>query len=111
LCHLVSDWMGDDAWLWKMECQHRRFNFIGDTTWLTGEVVDKKQIETRDGVRSEVHLAIRCTNQRDTVTSPGKAVVLLPSREHGAVNLPRPPVATVRDMLEYEIDRLKPEVL
>ena len=58
LCHLVTDWMGDDAWLWKLECQHRRFNFIGDTTWLTGEVVDKRQVETPQGVRSEVHIEI-----------------------------------------------------
>ena len=92
LCHLVTDWMGDDAWLWKFECQHRRFNFIGDTTWLTGEVVDKVQTETPQGIRSEVHLEIRCTNQRGVVTSPGKAVVLLPSREHGDVVLPSPPV-------------------
>ncbi len=109
LCHLVTDWMGDDAWLWKFECQHRRFNFIGDTTWLTGEVVDKRQTETAHGVRSEVHLEIRCTNQRGVVTSPGKAVVLLPSREHGEVVLPSPPVDSLDGMLTHEIDRLKPE--
>ena len=109
LCHLVTDWMGDDGWLWKMECQHRRFNFIGDTTWLTGEVVDKVQTETVAGVRSEVHLVIRCTNQRGAVTSPGKAVVLLPSREHGDVVLPKPPADSLDAMLQYEIDRLAPE--
>jgi len=109
LSHLVTDWMGDDGWLWKLECQHRRFNFIGDTTWLTGEVVDKVQTETASGVRSEVHLVIRCTNQRGVVTSPGKAVVLVPSREHGAVLLPRPPVATMEAMLAHEIEQLKPQ--
>ncbi|MET0908817.1 MAG: MaoC family dehydratase N-terminal domain-containing protein [Ilumatobacteraceae bacterium] len=109
LCHLVSDWMGDDAWLWKFECQHRRFNFIGDTSWLTGEVVDKRQVETPRGVRSEVHIEMRCTNQRGVVTSPGKAVVLLPSREHGDVVLPIAPAKSLQGMLDYEIDRLKPE--
>lgn len=108
LCHLATDWIGDDGWLWKMECQHRRFNFIGDTTWLSGEVVDKVQSEGRSGVRSEVHIAMRCTNQRGTVTSPAKAVVLLPSREHGPVELPEPPVRSIQDMLDYEIERLKP---
>lgn len=111
LCHLVTDWMGDDAWLWKLECQHRRFNFIGDTSWLTGEVVAKTQTDTPGGVRSEVHLAIRVTNQRGVVTSPGKAVVLLPSREHGDVDLPKPPASTLDDMLRWDIDRLKPEVV
>jgi acyl dehydratase len=109
LCHLVSDWMGDDAWLWKFECQHRRFNFIGDTSWLTGEVTDKRQVETSQGLRSEVELMLRCTNQRGVVTSPGKAVVLLPSREHGPVVLPKPPASSLETMLDYEIDRLKPE--
>jgi acyl dehydratase len=111
LAHLVTDWMGDDAWLWKLECQHRRFNFIGDTSWLNGEVVDKRQVEGSDGIlRSEVHLVIRVTNQRGVVTSPGKAVVLLPSREHGPVVLPRAPRTNVADMLDYEIDRLNPQV-
>ena len=109
LCHLVTDWMGDDAWLWKFECQHRRFNFIGDTSWLTGEVVDKRQVETPQGTRSEVHIEMRCTNQRGVVTSPGKAVVLLPSREHGDVVLPAAPANGIEGMLDYEIDRLKPE--
>ena len=34
---------------------------------------------------------MRGTNQRDTVTCPGKATVALPSREHGPVALPEPP--------------------
>jgi acyl dehydratase len=109
LCHLVTDWMGDDAWLWKSECQHRRFNFIGDTSWLTGEVVDKRQSETANGMRSEVHLSLTCTNQRGVVTSPGKAVVLLPSREHGPVTLPDPPARNVQGILDHEIERLQPE--
>jgi acyl dehydratase len=109
LCHLVSDWMGDDAWLWQLACQHRRFNFMGDTSWLSGEVTGKRQIETADGVRSEVHLEIRVTNQRGVVTSPGTAVVLLPSREHGAVTLPRPPADSIDGMLEHEVARLRDE--
>jgi acyl dehydratase len=104
LCHLVTDWMGDDAWLWKLYCEHRRFNFIGDTTWLTGEVVDKRQ---EDG-RNEVHLEIRCTNQRGVVTSPGRAVVLLPTREK-AVVLPEPPASTVEDLIEFDVARYAAE--
>ena len=106
LTHLVTDWMGDDAWLWKLECQHRRFNFIGDTSWLSGEVVEKRRTETPDGVRSEVHLEIRVTNQRGVVTSPGTAVVLLPSREHGDVVLPAAPADTIDGMLAPESERL-----
>lgn len=101
LCHLVTDWMGDDAWLWKLSCEHRRFNFMGDTTWLRGEVVDKRQ---EDG-RNEVHLEIRCINQRGVTTSPGFAVVLLPTRDQPVV-LPDPPVDTIDEMVAWEMERL-----
>ena len=30
-------------------------------------------------------------NQRDELTTPGHATILLPSREHGPVRLPEPP--------------------
>ena len=29
LIHLCTDWMGDDAWLWKLDCQFRKFNYVG----------------------------------------------------------------------------------
>ena len=38
LIHLCTDWMGDDAWLWKLDCQFRRFNYVGDTHWVRGRI-------------------------------------------------------------------------
>ena len=101
LTHLVTDWMGDDGWLWKLRCEHRRFNFIGDTSWVTGRVVDKRETD-RGG---EVHLEIECTNQRGVVTSPGSAIVLLPTRKH-AVTLPRPPVDSLEAMVRWDAERI-----
>jgi acyl dehydratase len=101
LCHLITDWMGDDGWLWKLSCQHRRFNYMGDTTWVKGRVTDKRQ---QDG-RNEVYLDVWCENQRGEITSPGQAVVLLPTRDQ-AVTLPQPPVPTMEEMIKYEMDRL-----
>jgi acyl dehydratase len=98
LCHLVTDWIGDDGWLWKLRCEHRKFNYLGDTTWVRGEVVDKRQV---DG-RNEVELKIWCENQRGEVTSPGTAVVLLPTRE-APVTLPAPPAPTLDGMVEHEL--------
>ena len=98
LCHLVTDWMGDEGWLWRMYCEHRRFNFMGDTTWVDGEVIDKRQV---DG-RNEVHLEIRCTNQRGVVTSPGQAIVLLPTRE-AAVVIPDPPASSMQALIEHDV--------
>jgi acyl dehydratase len=88
LIHLCTDWMGDDAWLWKLECSFRGFNYVGDTHHLTGTVVRKY---LADGDRPAVDLELVATNQRGTVTTPGTATILLPSRDHGAVRLPDPP--------------------
>ena len=41
LIHLCTDWMGDDAWLWKLDCEFRLFNYVGDTQWVRGTVARK----------------------------------------------------------------------
>ena len=41
LIHLCTDWMGDDAWLWKLDCEFRKFNYVGDTQWLRGTVTPR----------------------------------------------------------------------
>ena len=88
LIHLCTDWMGDDGWLWKLDCEFRRFNYVGDTQWLAGTVARKY---LADGDRPAVDLEIQAVNQRGEVTTPGHATLLLPSREHGPVRLPDPP--------------------
>lgn len=86
LTHYVTDWMGDDAWLVSQHDEMRKFNYIGDTQFITGEVVGKR-IEDGNGV---VDLEFRATNQRGEVTAPATATVALPSREFGPVTLPKP---------------------
>jgi acyl dehydratase len=88
LIHLCTDWMGDDAWLWKLDCQFRRFNYVGDTHWMRGRVVRRY---LADGDRPAVDLDVWGENQRGETTTPGHATILLPSREHGDVRLPDPP--------------------
>ena len=88
LIHLCTDWMGDEGWLWKLECQFRKFNYVGDTHWMTGAVTRKFMA---DGERPAVEVALVGTNQRGEITTPGTATILLPSREHGSVRLPEPP--------------------
>jgi acyl dehydratase len=88
LIHLCTDWMGDDAWLWKLQCEFRSFNYVGDTQWLSGEVT--RHYMTDEGIPA-VDVALSCTNQRGKETTPASATILLPSREFGAVRLPSPP--------------------
>jgi len=86
LSHLATNWMGDDAWLWKFSSELRGFNFLGDTHWITGEV-------THVNVVSEhcvAELEIQATNQRGSVTTLGRASVILPSVERGPIQLPIP---------------------
>jgi acyl dehydratase len=101
LVHALTDWMGDDGWLWKMRCEHRKFNYTGDTLWVRGKVVDKRQ---EDG-RNEIYIELECVNQRGENTTPGTAVVLLPSRENGPVELPEPPAPSLEGMVAHELDR------
>lgn len=86
LTHYVTDWMGDDGWLVRQYDEMRKFNFIGDTQVITGEVVGKRI----DNGNALVDLEFRATSQRGEVTAPAKATVALPSRELGPVVLPQP---------------------
>jgi hypothetical protein len=88
LSHYITDWMGDDGWLLRQYDEMRKFNYVGDTQFLTGEVAGKRVEEGRHIVEIEM----RCTNQRGEETVPGRATVLLPSREHGPIVLPEPPL-------------------
>jgi acyl dehydratase len=102
LVHLCTDWMGDDAWLWKLDCEFRLFNYVGDTQWLRGTVARKYLAAGR---RPAVDLDIACTNQRGEVTTPGHATVLLPSHGHGEVRLPDPPAGDLQAALDEIVVR------
>jgi hypothetical protein len=80
--------MGDDAWLWKLDCEFRLFNYVGDTHWMRGTVTRKY---VADAGGRAVDLEVWGENQRGDVTCPGHATVLLPSREHGFAAPPPPP--------------------
>ena len=101
LTNICTNWMGDDGWLWKLSCQHRKFVYTGDTYWMKGRVVSKKQ----EAGRNEVHLDIWVENQWGTIVSPGSAVVLLPTRDK-AVELPKPAQENIDDMYAHEVERL-----
>lgn len=87
LYHLLTNWMGDDGALFTSHVEFRKFNYLGDTQWCRGRVVDKR----REGDLNCVAVDVWCENQRGEITTPGSAVVLLPSRERGPVRLPTPP--------------------
>ena len=68
LIHLLTDWMGDDAWLWKLDCQLRKFNYVGDTHWMRGRVTRHYLAE---GNRPAIDLDVWGENNRGEITHAG----------------------------------------
>ncbi len=64
-----------------------------------------------DGDRPAVELDIWGENQRGETTTPGHATILLPSREHGDVQLPDPPggATSCEDALVALVERFATE--
>jgi hypothetical protein len=88
LHHYLTDWVGDDGWVFRQYDEVRKFNYMGDVQYLSGQVV-KKRVE--DG-HCFVDLMVQTTSQRGVVTTICEATVILPSREFGPVVLPEPPL-------------------
>ena len=76
LSRVLTDWIGDEGWLRKFRMEMRRMNRPGDTMVMKGRVV-RKYIE--DG-QSMVDCDIWAENEREGVTTPTAATVILPSR-------------------------------
>lgn len=81
---LLTNWIGDEGFLWKMHVEHRSFSMYGDTIWCKGNVVNK---HVTNG-RCCVDIECGAVNQMGKSLSPGKATVILPSRERGPVIYP-----------------------
>lgn len=75
MVHLVTNWMGDDAWISRLSARARRFNYIGDTHWISGRV---ERVDT-DAVPPRIDVSMCGVNQRGEMTCTGEATVLLPS--------------------------------
>jgi acyl dehydratase len=77
LFHVLTNWMGDTGFVTRLYGELRRFNVVGDTTWIKGKVT---RTYVEDG-RYLVDLDVWAENQRGEVTAPGRATVQLPSRQ------------------------------
>jgi acyl dehydratase len=82
MIHLVTNWMGDDAWLWKISASVRKFNYHGDTTTITGVVSEV------DPEASTATIALAGVNQRGETNCDARMVVLLPPSGGGHAEIP-----------------------
>jgi acyl dehydratase len=76
LVRVITDWMGDDGFLKKLRFEMRRQQRPGDTMVCKGKVVATYE---RDGVAC-VDLELWAENEREGVTTPGTATVILPRK-------------------------------
>lgn len=77
MCSLVTNWMGDAAFLKRLRAEMRGFNMLGDTTWCRATVA-RKYVQDDHAL---VDIELRGENQRGDLTTPGLATVVLPSRD------------------------------
>jgi acyl dehydratase len=76
LGQLMTNWMGDDGFLRRLNVSLRRPNIFGDVSWCRATIVDKRI----DDGSYLVDLEVLVENQLNEVTAKGAAVIELPSR-------------------------------
>jgi acyl dehydratase len=76
LVRVITDWIGDEGFLKRLQFEMRRQQRPGDTMVCKGKVTAMYE---RDG-EALVELQVWAENEREGVTTPGTATVILPRR-------------------------------
>jgi acyl dehydratase len=84
--HMLTSWMGDDGWLKKSQMELRRHVFMSDIVRLKGKINKKYKDEKGECC---VDIETEAINQRGENVMPGRATVIVPSREEGSFPLGR----------------------
>jgi acyl dehydratase len=82
MVHLITNWMGDDAWIWKVSASVRKFNYLGDMHFISGVVHEV------DRQASTATIDITGVNQRGETTCTARVVVVLPPPSGGCAVIP-----------------------
>jgi acyl dehydratase len=86
--HYLHNYIGDDAWIYRMRYEFRNFNYMGDVTWLTANITEAR-VDPVFGPLIEMDVV--GTNQRGKENVRANATVLVASRATGLCKLPNPP--------------------
>ena len=77
MSHLMTNWVGDDGWLYKLNAKIVRHNPVGDLLTITGKVVKKY----KEGDRCFVDCELLAINQDGEHSCEATATAILPSRQ------------------------------
>jgi hypothetical protein len=88
LYHYLTDWCGDDGVVIKVHDEIRKFNYMGDSQIITGQVAAKRE----ENGRFLVDVAAQFTNQREEATVKAVATIALPSKKQPMVIYPEVPL-------------------
>jgi hypothetical protein len=84
---LLTNWVGDDGFIWKFKTEMRKTLGPGVVLWCKGRVANKHVLDGRYCV--DVDCWMEDQNGTNGI-QPTTATVILPSREHGPVVYPSP---------------------
>ena len=76
LYQYLADWCGDDAIITHIHDEIRKFNYMGDVQYVTGQVVAKRE----ENGRNLVDVQVQFTNQRGEATVKATATIALPAK-------------------------------
>jgi acyl dehydratase len=76
IANAITDWAGDGGWITKLAIDYRKMDTVNSTITAKGKVTKKYQ---QDG-KNLVDLDVWVENEAGEVTTPGSAVLSLPSR-------------------------------
>ena len=77
LCQLITDWIGERGVVHSFSCSYRGMNFPGEVLTCRGEVTKKYVVDGKHHVECD----IRVENPKGEKTVPGRAIVIVPSRD------------------------------
>ncbi|MCP4682743.1 MAG: hypothetical protein GY864_10455 [Desulfobacterales bacterium] len=73
---LLTNWIGSEGWLKKFRIEMRKMNLYGDTMSVKGKVTGKR-IENKEHY---IEADVWCETDRQGITTPCKATIILPTR-------------------------------
>ena len=76
IANALTDWAGDEGWIQKLYVEYRKMDQVNTTITAKGKVTKKYE---QDG-KHLVDLEVWVENEQGEVTTPGRAVLALPTR-------------------------------